>query len=142
MTMPQILVLATGGTIAGTAGSATRRDYRPAQIGIEELLERAESLDLSARLTGKQVASIGSEDMTEQVWRDLHHEIAAAMADPAADGIIVTHGTDTAEETAWLLDLTLPTSKPIVPGGRNACGGCSGKRRFTEFRQCRASRGR
>ncbi len=114
MRVPAILVLATGGTIAGTAGSATRRDYRPAQIGVGELLERAATLDLPARLTGRQVASIGSEDMTHAVWRDLHGAIAAAMADPAVDAIIVTHGTDTAEETAWLLELTLPATKPVV----------------------------
>lgn len=114
MSSAKILVLATGGTIAGKAGSATRHEYQPAQIGIDEFLSKVRELGLAAELTGKQIASVGSEDMTPAIWADLHDEIAAAMADPDCDGIIVTHGTDTAEETAFLLDLTLPTAKPVV----------------------------
>ena len=111
---PNILVLATGGTIAGRAGSATRRDYRPGQIDIAAFIDRLAEIGVAARLTGRQVANIGSEDMSPAIWRDLHAEITAAMGDDAVDAVIVTHGTDTAEETAFLLDLTLPTSKPVV----------------------------
>ena len=114
MTSPKILVLATGGTIAGQAGDAIRHDYRPGQLGIEELLGRVESLGIPAQLTGKQIANIGSEDMTPAIWSALHREASAAMADPDCDGVIITHGTDTVEETAFLFDLTLPTSKPVV----------------------------
>ena len=114
MTSPKILVLATGGTIAGQAGDAIRHDYRPGQLGIEELLGRVESLGIPAQLTGKQIANIGSEDMTPAICSALHREASAAMADPDCDGVIITHGTDTVEETAFLFDLTLPTSKPVV----------------------------
>lgn len=114
MARPRILVLATGGTIAGMAGSATRHDYRPGQIGIEDYLARAEDLGLQADMDGRQIANIGSEDIGPEIWRVLHAQIAAALTDDAYDGIVVTHGTDTAEETAFLLDLTLATGKPVV----------------------------
>ncbi|WAT17802.1 asparaginase [Aurantiacibacter sp. MUD11] len=109
-----ILVLATGGTIAGQAGSATRRDYRPGQIDIADFLASFAELGLPARLTGRQVANIDSANIGPEIWRELHSGIDAAIADPRCDGIIITHGTDTAEETAFLLDLTLPTAKPVV----------------------------
>lgn len=112
--LPKIRVLATGGTIAGQAGSATRRDYRPGLIGIETFIRQAQALGLPVRLEGKQLANIGSEDIGPELWRIVHEEILAAMADTEIDGIIVTHGTDTAEETALLLDLTLPSDKPVV----------------------------
>ena len=111
---PSILVLATGGTIAGEAGSATRRDYRPGQIDIETFLREVAALKLPARLEGRQVANIDSANIGPAIWRDLHDGIFTAISDPECDGIIITHGTDTAEETAFLLDLTLPSTKPVV----------------------------
>lgn len=114
MEQSHLLVLATGGTIAGMAGSALRHDYRPGQIGIEDYLAQVGELGLDARLVGRQIANIGSEDIDATVWTRLHEEITAALSDPACEGVIVTHGTDTVEETAFLLDLTLPTAKPVV----------------------------
>ncbi|MEP2737112.1 MAG: asparaginase [Erythrobacter sp.] len=114
MSDPKILVLATGGTIAGMAGSATKAAYQPGQIGIDDFLKRAENLQLNAQITGRQIANIGSEDIGPADWAALHQACDAAMNDPQVDGIIITHGTDTAEETAFLLDLTLPTKKPVV----------------------------
>ncbi|MEM7665802.1 MAG: asparaginase [Pseudomonadota bacterium] len=112
--IPNLTVLATGGTIAGKAGEATRHDYRPGQIGIEEFLGLVDELEIEANLTGTQIANIGSEDMGPAIWEQLHGAISDAIADPGCDGIVITHGTDTVEETAFLLDLTLPTSKPVV----------------------------
>jgi len=114
MTDRHIKVFATGGTIAGKAGSPTRRDYTPGQIGVDQLLAEVARLDLPAKLVGTQFASIGSEDIGPALWRKLHDAAVAAMADDACQGIIITHGTDTAEETAFLLDQTLPTTKPVV----------------------------
>lgn len=114
MTSARIRILATGGTIAGSAGSALQRGYRPGQIGVADLLAAAEGLGLDARFDGQDVAAIGSQDIGWPQWNALHTEIVSAMADDQVDGIIVTHGTDTAEETAFLLDLTLPTGKPVV----------------------------
>lgn len=114
MGTPTVLVLATGGTIAGQAGSAIRRDYLPGQIDITAFLAATSVLSLAPRLIGRQIANIGSEDISLPVWQQLHTHIMAAMADDAVSGIVITHGTDTAEETAFLLDLTLPTYKPVV----------------------------
>ncbi|TCD02284.1 asparaginase [Erythrobacteraceae bacterium CFH 75059] len=114
MTASHLLVLATGGTIAGRAGSATARSYLPGQIDIAELLARVAPLVPGCTLRGRQLAAIGSEDITTALWRLLWEGCTAAMDDPLVDGVIITHGTDTAEETAMLLDLTLPTTKPVV----------------------------
>lgn len=114
MTVPHIRILATGGTIAGSAGSATMRAYRPGQIGVADLLGAAAVLGLDARFDGRDIAAIGSQDIGWPQWDALHREIGQAMADDAVDGVIVTHGTDTAEETAFLLDLALPAGKPVV----------------------------
>ena len=114
MSDKHIKVFATGGTIAGVAGSATRRDYRPGQIGIADFLSEMDRIGLSANLVGEQFANIGSEDIGPQLWHRLHDAATRAMADEDCSGIIITHGTDTAEETAFLLDLTLPTTKPVV----------------------------
>jgi len=111
---PTILVLATGGTIAGQAGSATRADYRPGQIDISDFLADFRALGVETRLEGRQIANVDSANIGPAIWRKLHAACMAAMADPACRAVIITHGTDTAEETAFLLDLTLPTTKPVV----------------------------
>ncbi|MFN4113062.1 MAG: asparaginase [Sphingomonadaceae bacterium] len=114
MSTPRITILATGGTIAGSAGSALSRGYRAGQIGIAEMVAAARELGLVAELSGEEIAAVGSQDIGWREWQMLHRAIAGAFADHAVDGVIVTHGTDTAEETAWLLDLTLPAGKPVV----------------------------
>lgn len=114
MNRPHILVLGTGGTIAGSAGSATSGGYRAGGLALDAMLDAAKGLGLDAELTGQAVAQIGSQDMGWREWSALHAACMAAYADPAITGIIITHGTDTAEETALLLDLTLPAGKPVV----------------------------
>jgi L-asparaginase len=114
MTRPRIRILATGGTIAGSAGSATGRRYRPGEIGVNELLAAAEGLGLEAQFDGREIAALGSQDIGWPQWDALHREILAALSDESVIGVVVTHGTDTAEETAFLLDLALPAGKPVV----------------------------
>lgn len=114
MAAPNLRILATGGTIAGIAGSAIANDYRSGEIGIEEYLEQVGALGLDAHLTGHQIANIDSSDIAGSVWNPLHAAIMEALADADCGGVIVTHGTDTLEETAFLLDLTLPATKPVV----------------------------
>lgn len=117
MSKPKILVLGTGGTIAGIAGNAIRQHYRPGQIGIAQWLDDAARLGIDVEFEGQQVANLGSEDIGPEVWCALHTAIADGMADDSVDGVVVTHGTDTAEETAFLLDLTLALPKPVVVVG-------------------------
>jgi L-asparaginase len=114
MTQPRILVLGTGGTIAGAGARATGAAYRPGGLGLEVLIAHLDALGLDAELVPEDIARIGSQDIGWAEWQALHTACAGANADPGVSGIIITHGTDTAEETAFLLDLTLPTAKPVV----------------------------
>lgn len=114
MTRARITVLATGGTIAGSGGSAFGKGYRPGQISAAEMLGEVQALGIDAELSPVEIAAIGSQDIGWAEWDRLHAEVLRAQADDAVTGIIVTHGTDTAEETAYLLDLTLDAGKPVV----------------------------
>ena len=114
MTARRIRVLATGGTIAGSGAGGAGRGYTPGRIGIAAMVAGIEALVIVADLDSTEIAAIGSQDIGWTEWDDLHREIVAAQDSSAIDGIIVTHGTDSAEETALLLDLTLSTGKPVV----------------------------
>lgn len=113
----RLTVLATGGTIAGIAGSAIRHEYRAGEITIDEYLETVGGLGLGAELSGTQIANIDSANIGPVEWRALHGAASVALGDGACTGVIVTHGTDTLEETAFLLDQTLPAHKPVVVVG-------------------------
>jgi len=110
----RILVLGTGGTIAGAGSGATGAAYRPGGLALDTLIAHLDALGLAAELMPQDVARIGSQDIGFAEWKVLHAACAGALADPAVDAVIITHGTDTAEETGFLLDLTLPTIKPVV----------------------------
>ena len=114
MSNPRILVLGTGGTIAGAGARATGAAYRPGGLALDALIGDLAALGLGAVLEGREIARIGSQDVGFAEWQALHAACSTAMDDPAISGVIITHGTDTAEETALLLDLTLPTTKPVV----------------------------
>ncbi len=114
MKPPRILVLGTGGTIAGAGSGATGAAYRPGGLALETLIAHLDALGLAAELMPQDVARIGSQDIGWTEWQALHAACESALADPAVDAVIITHGTDTAEETGFLLDLTLPSPKPIV----------------------------
>lgn len=133
MNIPRILVLGTGGTIAGAGASATGAAYRPGGLALEAMLGNLAALGLAAELVPQEIARIGSQDMGWLQWQALHAACTGALADPDIDGVIITHGTDTAEETAFLLDLTLPTHKPIVLVGAMRAAdavGADGMRNF------------
>ena len=113
----KLTVIATGGTIAGIAGSAIAPEYSAGEISIEDYLEKVGGLGLEAELSGRQIANIDSADMGPTVWNALHPAILEALGQEDCHGVIVTHGTDTLEETAFLLDLTLPADQPVVVVG-------------------------
>ena len=113
-TPSRILVLGTGGTIAGAGAGGTGAAYRPGGLSLEVLVGHLAALGLAVELVPQEIARIGSQDIGFAEWQALHAACAGAMADPAVDALIITHGTDTAEETGLLLDLTLPTTKPVI----------------------------
>jgi L-asparaginase len=112
--LPHILVLATGGTIAGQADPRATGAYESGQITGEQLVQSVPGLDKLATLSAEQISSIGSQDMNDKVWFALAHCIQEAFDKNEADGVVVTHGTDTLEETAFFLDNVLRGDKPVV----------------------------
>ncbi|SOE81793.1 L-asparaginase, type II [Caballeronia arationis] len=114
-TLPRIAVLATGGTIAGQAGDASKTaGYKAGVVGVDKLLEAVPALSQVARIHAEQVASIDSKDMSIALWVTLAARINELLANDDIDGVVVTHGTDTLEETAYLLHLTVKSDKPVV----------------------------
>lgn len=111
---PNIVILATGGTIAGTGASATGTNYTAGQVAISTLLEAVPDLNNIANVTGEQIVKIGSQDMNDDVWLTLAKRINELSKRSDVDGIVITHGTDTMEETAYFLNLTVKTDKPVV----------------------------
>jgi L-asparaginase len=114
MTLPKVVVLATGGTIAGAAKSNVTAGYSSGQVGVEELLNAVPEAKKLARLSGEQVSNIGSQDMNDQVWIKLADRVNAILARPDVTGVVITHGTDTIEETAYFLNLVVHSRKPVV----------------------------
>jgi len=111
---PHIYILATGGTIAGTGVSATQTNYTAGRVAIGTLLDAVPQIKELAEVTGEQIVKIGSQDMNDEVWLTLAKRINELTAREDIDGIVVTHGTDTMEETAYFLNLTVKSDKPVV----------------------------
>ncbi|CCB79506.1 L-asparaginase [Helicobacter bizzozeronii CIII-1] len=119
---PTIYLLATGGTIAGSSKSALSGAYKPGQLGVEALIEAIPQLKNQVHLKGEQVSNIGSQEMDNATWLKLARRVSALLKRSDVDGIVITHGTDTLEESAYFLDLLIKSNKPIVLVGamRNA----------------------
>ncbi len=111
---PHIVILATGGTIAGSAESQTQAGYTSGQVGVDILLDAVPQIRELATISGEQVANVGSQDMSDAIWLTLARRVNSLLAQPEVDGIVITHGTDTIEETAYFLNLVVNSSKPVV----------------------------
>lgn len=115
LALPSVTILATGGTIAGGGESATKSNYQAGQLGVEALVSAVPQLKEVADVQGEQIVNIGSQDMNDEVWLTLAKKINADCG--KTDGFVITHGTDTLEETAYFLDLTVKCDKPVVMVG-------------------------
>ncbi|HTR56296.1 MAG TPA: type II asparaginase [Kofleriaceae bacterium] len=111
-TRPNIVILATGGTIAGSGSGG--HGYTSGQFKVDDLIAAVPGIDKLAKLRGEQIANIGSQDMNDQVWLQLAKRANQLLARNDVDGIVITHGTDTMEETAYFLDLVVKSDKPVV----------------------------
>lgn len=112
--LPRLRLLATGGTIAGAQTSPAQRGYKAAAFSAEALIAAVPQLADLGRLDVEQVAAIGSQDMDDATWLKLAARTQAALDDPAIAGVVITHGTDTMEETAFFLNLVVHSDKPVV----------------------------
>lgn len=109
----RIMIIATGGTIAGAQAGAAEPGYKAGAINVEDLVKAVPQLKDLAEISAEQVANIGSQNMNNEVWLKLAHKINAVL-DGGHDGVVVTHGTDTLEETAYFLSLVVKSEKPVV----------------------------
>lgn len=115
--LPNIVILATGGTIAGTAEGANQAGYTAGQLGIQAMITATPGIEDLANITGEQISNVGSQDMTIDIWLKLASKINNLLASDEVDGIVITHGTDTQEETAYFLSLVVKSDKPVVTTG-------------------------
>jgi glutamin-(asparagin-)ase len=115
---PNVVILATGGTIAGAGAEATNSaSYQAAKVPVDKLIAGVPELAKVANVRGEQVFQIASESFTNEHLLTLGKRVSALAKQADVDGIVVTHGTDTLEETAYFLNLVVHTSKPIVVVG-------------------------
>jgi L-asparaginase len=115
--LPKVIILATGGTIAGAGTASDRAGYTAGKIPIDDLIGAIPTVKKIANITGEQISSVGSQDMTTEIWKKLAVRINEIVTKNEADAIVVTHGTDTQEETAYFLDLVVPSQMPVVLTG-------------------------
>src|SRR3974390_3737246 len=113
----KVRVRATGGTIAGAQASATDYGYKSGAYDVNTLLKAVPNLDKLAIITGEQIANIGSQDMNDEIWLKLGKRVNEWLHAPDADAILITHGTDTLEETSYFLTLVTKSDKPVVMVG-------------------------
>ncbi|AJQ26261.1 asparaginase [Pelosinus fermentans] len=110
-----IVIIGTGGTIAGKASSAAETlHYTSAILSINSLIQEIPEIHRIAHVTGEQLSQIDSCDMTYDIWLQLAARVNELLASNEVDGIVITHGTDTLEETAYFLNLVVQSQKPVV----------------------------
>ena len=114
---PDIVIVATGGTIAGAAKSETEAGYQAGAVAVDVLIDAVPQLKQLANIRGVQVASIGSQDMNDEVWIKLANTVNELLDSRDVDGVVITHGTDTMEETSYFLNLVVDSKKPVVMTG-------------------------
>lgn len=112
--LSRIKILATGGTIAGAQSTQADAGYKSGTFSVDDLIRAVPQMTNLAVLSGEQVANIGSQTMNHEVWLKLAKRVNEVLASDDTDGVVITHGTDTMEETAYFLSLVVKSDKPVV----------------------------
>jgi L-asparaginase len=112
--LPKIKILATGGTIAGAQASQADAGYKSGTFSVDDLIRAVPQLTNIAEMSGEQVANIGSQTMNHEVWLKLAARVNQVLQNSDVDGVVITHGTDTMEETGYFLSLVVKSDKPVV----------------------------
>ncbi|WP_407933819.1 asparaginase [Campylobacter vicugnae] len=112
--MKKIVVLATGGTIAGSSTSSLSGKYESGKIDINDILDSFDEIKDIAKVCGIDICNIGSQNMNENIWLELARKCNELLSSNEVDAIVITHGTDTLEESAYFLNLTIKSHKPVV----------------------------
>jgi L-asparaginase len=114
---PNVVILATGGTIAGAAASGTQAGYKSGAVTIDAMVAAVPGITDLANIKGEQISNVGSQDMSFDILLKVAKRINELGKSNDVDGIVITHGTDTMEESAFFLNLTVKTDKPVVMVG-------------------------
>ena len=113
----KVVILATGGTIAGVGERRKTTGYRAGTLTVADLTKAVPEVENIAALDEIQICNLNSDDITEAIWMELAMQINELSKDEEIAGFVITHGTDTMEETAYFLNLTIKTDKPVVLTG-------------------------
>jgi L-asparaginase len=115
--LPTVVVLGTGGTIASTAEQEEQRTKYEVGLTADQLLEAVPAIKEYAKIEAEQFTNINSPAMTPKLWLELADRVNKVLARPEVAGVVITHGTSTLEETAYFLNLTVKSEKPVVLTG-------------------------
>lgn len=112
-----VVILATGGTISGAGASATESKYSASQINIDHILQSAPGIEKFSDIEADQIMQKASQDFDAKDWLLIARKVNEALARKSVDAVVITHGTDTMEETAYFLNLTVKSKKPVIVVG-------------------------
>ncbi|NBV06062.1 MAG: type II asparaginase [Proteobacteria bacterium] len=109
-----IVILATGGTISGAGDSAVESQYSSSKIDIDQIIKNSPGINKLANIQAEQIMQLASQDMNSNAWISIAKKANEVLSQPSVDGVLITHGTDTMEETAYFLNLTIKSKKPVI----------------------------
>src|SRR5437588_6453226 len=113
----RIRLLAHGGINHGSQAKHVDYGYKAGAFDVQDLISAVPNLSKLAAISGEQVVNIGSQDMNDEVWLKLANRLNAVLSSPDYDAAVITHGTDTLEETSYFLSLVTHSDKPVVMVG-------------------------